>query len=275
MVLPGGLNQAGELHRDFRFRPVNGELELIVRDSGEGAESLADQVTRVLSLALESIGGVTPTVDLVRELSVGDRQYLMTRLALHIDTKPVWLVAHCTACGEPFDISLDFADLPIKPAGECYPQTTVNTSLGRLRVRSPNGADQEHMALAQDDDQAMQVMLKRIVTSDGAQVDTKALNEADLKAIEETVEALSPECASRLFTQCPQCDAPNGIPVNLYALLEQSVDGLFEEIHLLASHYHWSEQAILALPRRRRQTYLRLIDKRRGMLGPEDITLFN
>lgn len=65
MVLPGGISVAGELRRDFRFRPVNGELELMLSDSGEGVESLAAQVTRVLHLALERIGGMAPTADLV------------------------------------------------------------------------------------------------------------------------------------------------------------------------------------------------------------------
>ena len=274
MVLPGGMSVAGELRRDFRFRPVNGELELLLGESGEGAESLAAQVTIVLSLALEHVGGVEPTPDHVRDLSVGDRQYLMTRLALQIDNRPVWLAAHCGACGEPFDVSFDYANLPVKPAGEGYPRTTVDTSLGKLKIRAPTGADQEHVAAVPDEDLAMQVLLQRILTSDGARIQPEALSEADIKTIEERVEALSPECATHLLTECPQCHGSNQVPVNLYALLEKTVDVLFDEIHMLASHYHWSEQAILALPRRRRQTYLRLIDKGRGMLRPEDILPF-
>jgi len=34
---------------------------------------------------------------------------------------------------------------------------------------------------------------------------------------------------------------------------------LYEEIHVMALHYHWSEAQILALPRNRRQRYLALI----------------
>ena len=272
-MLPGGISVAGELRRDYRFRPVNGELELALGESGDGAGSLAAQVTTVLSLALEQLGGITPTPDAVRDLSVGDRQYLMTRLALHFDHRPVWLVAHCGACGEPFDIAFNYADLPVKPAGRGYPRATVDTSLGSVRVRVPTGADQEGMAATPDDDQAMQVMLRRIVDSDA--VDMAALSEADIHAIESRVEALSPECADRLLTQCPQCRASNSVAVNPYGFLEQPVGELFAEIHTIASHYHWSEQAILTLPRRRRQTYLRLIDKGRGMQGPEDIVPLN
>jgi hypothetical protein len=272
MALPGGIDIAGELRRDFRFHPVNGELELMLAESTEGADSLAAQVTSVLSLALECIGGAAPTPDRLNGLCVGDRQYLISRLALHVDDRPVWLVAECGACGEPFDVSFNYADLPVKPAGKGYPEAEVDTSLGRLRVRTPTGADQERIAATTDDDQAMRLMLRRIVAGD---IDTYALSETDLDAIEKMVEAISPECAAHLATVCPQCQSYNEVPVNLYGLLERPAGELFAEIHKLASYYHWSERAILALPRRRRQTYLQLIDKGRGLLGPEDILSFD
>jgi len=38
-----------------------------------------------------------------------------------------------------------------------------------------------------------------------------------------------------------------------------SVDGLYEELHHLAYHYHWSEREILAMRRSRRRRYLALL----------------
>ena len=38
-----------------------------------------------------------------------------------------------------------------------------------------------------------------------------------------------------------------------------SQDRLYEEVHYLALHYHWAEQAILRLPRGKRQRYLGLL----------------
>ena len=40
---------------------------------------------------------------------------------------------------------------------------------------------------------------------------------------------------------------------------------LYGEVHTLAIWYHWSESAILTLPRERRRMYLRFIDQSRGM----------
>ena len=52
-----------------------------------------------------------------------------------------------------------------------------------------------------------------------------------------------------------------------YGALARTPAGLLAEVHRLAWHYHWSEAEILALPRHRRQQYLRLIDAARGMTG--------
>jgi hypothetical protein len=37
------------------------------------------------------------------------------------------------------------------------------------------------------------------------------------------------------------------------------VDRLYEEIHVLALHYHWAEAAILAMPAGKRRRYLGLL----------------
>ena len=47
------------------------------------------------------------------------------------------------------------------------------------------------------------------------------------------------------------------------------LERLYEEIHVLATHYHWSEPAILALPRSRRQRYLALIARQHAARGAE------
>jgi hypothetical protein len=39
-----------------------------------------------------------------------------------------------------------------------------------------------------------------------------------------------------------------------------NLDSLYEELHLIAIHYHWSERAILRLPTSKRRRYLRLLE---------------
>ena len=276
MSLPGGLNVDGELHRDFSFRPMTGELELMLGESTHFAESHAAYVTTVLCQALKTVGGVPASATVVRGLSVADRQFLMAQLAAHVDDAPVWLTAHCGVCQEPFDVSYRHSALPVKTAGEDYPRTTMDTSLGPVDVHVPTGADQERIALAGNDGEAMGVLLRCIVQ--GASIDSNTdsefdptnLSAEDIVAIEQRVEDMAPEITTELLAECPSCNAKNKVPVNLYACLERPMDELFAEIHIIASHYYWSVRDILQLPRRHRQAYLRLIDLGRGMHRPAD-----
>jgi hypothetical protein len=47
--------------------------------------------------------------------------------------------------------------------------------------------------------------------------------------------------------------------------LRRAAEGLHEDVHVLASAYHWQEDVILALPRRRRQDYAMRV--RRSLAG--------
>lgn len=273
MSLPGGIRIHGELHREFRFRPITGELELMLSESAQHADSHATRITTVLCQALETLGGAPASAETVRALSVGDRQFLMTRLAAHIHDEPVWLTAPCSHCQEPFDISYRHVDLPVKTAGEDYPRARVDTSLGPLDVHVPTGGDQERIAAAGDDAAAMRVLLSCIVENarGDAAFDPADLSPDDIEAIETRVEAMAPEIAAALWSKCPHCDADNTVPINFYTCLARPVDELYADVHTIASHYHWSEQAILNMPRQRRQIYLRHIDASRGMHGPVDL----
>jgi hypothetical protein len=48
-------------------------------------------------------------------------------------------------------------------------------------------------------------------------------------------------------------------------VMRRSASELYDEVHALAWHYHWSEAEILALPRVRRQSYMSRVDRARGM----------
>lgn len=271
MELPGGFLVEGALQRSFRFKPVTGALELILSESAWSARSHAARVTAVLCAALDSLGDAGEvSEELVRGLSVGDRRFLMRKLAAHIDDRPVWITAHCDACGEAIQAPVRHSELPVKLAGEEYPETIVETGIGPVRVRVPTGADQEAIADAVDDDAALRMLLGRIASRVDAEggsrgVDASRLSREDAAAIEARVEAMAPEPAMHLLAACPYCERELRVPISPHACLERPVGELFSEIHQLAFWYHWSERDILGLPRSRRQVYLHLIDRSRGM----------
>lgn len=251
----------------FHFKPVTGLLELALSESALRVSSNPERVTSALCEALNDLGGMPPSASLVRELSVGDRQFLMRRLAVHIDDQLVWLAAKCGTCEEPFDLSFQHSELPVKPAGREYPETVVETTQGTLSVRVPTGADQEAVAAFQDDARSVQALLERLVSRQGSgePLNIEVLTEGDITAIENAAEEMAPEIAQSLVAQCPHCSTENQVPLSPYACMEKPVGNLYGEVHTLAANYHWSEQEILTLPRSRRHNYLSLIDRSRGM----------
>ncbi len=268
MELPGGFVMDGVLQRSFGFRPVTGALELRVAESALEAGTHPARVTAVLLAALEYLGDTgAVSASMVWDLSVGDRQFLMRKLAAHLDDRTVWLSVSCTHCDGKFDVPVRQGELPVKPAGENYPESLVKTSLGVLRIRVPTGADQEAVASIADDQSALKTLVERIARTEdgGRRIDGSLLSHEEIAEIEARVEDMAPEITSHLLTRCPLCEHQNRVPISPYTFMERPLDELFEEIHQLAFWYHWSEQAILDLPRSRRRLYLGLIDRSRGL----------
>jgi hypothetical protein len=264
MELLGGLLVDGTLRKGCAFRPVTGALEMAMAEARQGGRSLPVRVTQVLCAALERLGGETPTWERVHGLSVGDRHYLVRQLAVHLDRDDLWLTAKCAMCGEPFDFFMQQSVLPVKPAGQGYPFAVASTALGRVRARVPTGADQAAVAgLPAHEDAERALVLRLLIEPED--VDVTAVSDEDIAAIEAAVEAVAPEVATRARLACPDCGAINEPGIDPYLCLTRGADGLFAEIHVLASHYHWGEAEILAMPRTRRRTYLRLVDAARGM----------
>lgn len=266
-MMPGGLWRQGERRRDYSFRPLTGDVELALADAGLGRGSVPRRVTAVLSAALADLGGAPAHPDAVRELAVADRQFLMRRLAVELGMEESWFSTSCGECGAGFDLPVRHGDLPVKPAGEGYPFATVETSLGPVRFRVPTGADQE--AIAGLDPLDPELARRALASRCAADPLAGELSEDDLARIEEALEAMAPEVATRAGVACPECGQPNEVHLDPYVCLGagQNLGGLYLEIHTLASVYHWSEREILGLPRERRRLYLSFVDRARGMVS--------
>jgi hypothetical protein len=85
--------------------------------------------------------------------------------------------------------------------------------------------------------------------------------------VERAMALMAPEVSRPIVGRCPACDARVRAGLHLPSLvmteLRRAAVGLQEDVHVLASVYHWEEAAILALPRKRRQDYA---DRARGLL---------
>ncbi|MGD9251732.1 MAG: hypothetical protein PVG19_10935 [Desulfobacterales bacterium] len=272
MHLPGGLWHNGRRYRGFGFRPLTGAIELAVSEASQQAATLPEAITNVLLAALGHIGDLEPDVALVDALSVGDRQFLTTRLAGRLGGDEAWFTANCRACGERFDFALRFSELPVKPAGPSYPFCETVLGVGKFKWRVPNGGDQKALALQPPDEDAVRVLLQRCLvheaTGAGGATPAKViadLTDSEIAQVEAALETLSPEMADRVQAACAGCSQVNEIVIDPLSYMSGPSRGVSVDIHRIASVYHWSEAEILSLPRQRRRRYLDLIDRARGM----------
>ncbi len=296
MNLPGGLviEIDGEptLVRDFSFRPITGALEMQLQDLLQecSANNAAHPVwiSRFLVAILAHLATrkIEPddekSMAMVRELCVADRHYLLLqwRLMLAGGSDYEWLSAHCPACEARYDFPLEWAQLPVKPAGESFPQFPfflANASINNgeaIQVRVPRGSDQEFIAQldTQDETNLRAHLLQHLIIADNPRALVQALDDDEIARIEIALEQAAPELTQQLQLACPECGEQHQVQLDWYRGIHKPVDELLDQVHSLAANYHWSEREILALPKQRRTAYLRRLDRDRGVSSWVDAT---
>lgn len=90
-----------------------------------------------------------------------------------------------------------------------------------------------------------------------------------LKRVEGAMELLAPSLSHELQGKCPECGAEVALyfDVQQFVLLELRDQAVFlyDDVHLLARQYHWSQAEILALPRSRRVRYAEMVRQERSL----------
>ncbi len=84
-----------------------------------------------------------------------------------------------------------------------------------------------------------------------------------LRRVERVMQAMAPSLGDVVEGTCPECGASIAVyfdpqDFTLRELRDQA-SFVFQEIHLLASRYHWSEERIMRLPGARRAQYAEMI----------------
>jgi len=267
VILPGGLPKNGCIERRARFRPLTGRIEQALIEFRMALDR-PGYVTAVLGSALDSIGNQPVDAGLVADLCVADRQYLMLRLAAILDGEQMWLKVGCGHCDALFDVDIRRCDLPVKEAGQGFPLVTLRMKEWAIDVRVPTGADQELIG-EQSEEEAMQQLLQSCIRSVNGEPPGKEfinnLSEPDIEAIDEALDEASPAVCNQLLVTCPECGREQYAELDYYALAGMNGHFFYDEVHTLASHYHWSEASILDLPQARRRLYLGMINRSAGM----------
>lgn len=267
--LPGGLSLDGRIERTARFYPLTGRIEQTLIETGASLDR-PHYVTAVLSNVLESIGDLPADAANVARLCVADRQFLMLRLAALLDGEQMWLKLACGHCDACFDVEVKRGDLPIKQAGAGYPLARLQQDAWQIEARIPTGEDQEGIGDLGEDAAMLELLRHCVCRVNGEPPDenfVERLSTADIEAIDEALDAVSPAVCDRLQVICPECGREQLAGLDHYAPSGLNEYFFYDEIHTLASHYHWSEADILDLPQSKRRRYLDLINRSAGLGG--------
>jgi hypothetical protein len=236
LQLPGGvIGPDGRCHRMVRVRELTGADEEVLADTAEAGARL---VSRFLARVIVEIEGLQRPVDeeLVSDMLVGDRDYLLLRLRQIDLGDPVHQVMRCpsAACGKKVDVDFLVSEIEVRRAGEL--QASYRMQLGEgagaisVLVRLPTGRDQEAMAsLAPRNPAAANTRLfSRTVLKwgEGGALDEEAARALPLKqrsALAAFLERNSPGPDLYLDLQCPTCGADMGTTFDLNAFFLPSV----------------------------------------------------
>jgi hypothetical protein len=273
VILPGGLPKNGCIEHLARFHPLTGRIEETLIELGRGLDRTG-YVTAVLGSTLDCIGSQPADAEHVADLCVADRQYLMLRLAAMFDGEQMWLKVDCGHCDSPFDVDIRRCDLPVKEAGQGFPFVTLRLKEWAIDARVPTGADQERIGEQSEEEAIKQLLQSCICTVNGEPPGKEFINnlsEPDIEAIDEVLDEVSPAVCNQLLVICPECGREQYAELDHYALAGMNGQFLYDEVHTLASHYHWSETEILDLPQAKRRLYLEKINRSTGMTGQRAI----
>jgi hypothetical protein len=232
------------------LRPPGGAEELLLREAVRRDRPLALELVRRLSSVPEAA-----------ELTVHDFEALLLYLHALVFGGTIMADAACV-CGQRVDITFRTDEylahhVPRKLRGVSQASEpgwfTINDDTVKFRL--PTIGDQIAVAAVPKPVEALAA---------------RCIRPPRLSArLERIMEALSPPLSGAVEGICPQCHTRRELFLDVpsFVLHELGTQAalIYEDVHLLASQYHWAEEYILALPRERRQKYVEMIRIERGV----------
>jgi hypothetical protein len=273
--IPGGFWRDGACVREACLRSLSGEDEAFLLEAGESLSAPA-RVTVLLSRCILQLGAdknVTP--EIVRSLTVGDREALLLHLRRITYGERLPCLVNCanSGCGERLDVELKVSELLVVPYASPQKWNQISVSAGgrayQVRLRVPDGLDQELLAERSwmNLTDAENLLLQRCVENVAAEdFSLLAMDEWPAEVADEVgrkMSELDPQAEIFLSLKCPACGQAFSAELDAGAYLYQELRGhipyLYREVHQMARSYHWSEAEILSMTPRKRSVYLDLL----------------
>jgi hypothetical protein len=249
--------------REINLRPLSAQDQIELLDWDPATTPAARLVSGILAKCSHL------NEEEAARLTVGEREALLLRLRGLTFGERIACALQCpqAECGARMDLDLTVSELVLNshPEASRVYDAVVDDWLVKFRV--PDGTDQEAIASIAHGDgrQAIEVLLSRCVQS--VDRDGRRWNEIPaglVDQISEKMAELDPQAEIALDGICPACGKAFQTIFDtasfLFTEIKARARALLSEVHLLASVYHWSEEAILMMPERRRRCYLELVE---------------
>jgi hypothetical protein len=255
VLLPGGLMlQPNQTLSRASLRPLSGRDEEWLARHRDSPSAI--RVTWLLNQCLVALDGVPVSSELVQRMLVGDREFLMLQLRRITLGDNVQAVVNCPTCGNKMDVDFRLDEIPVHAQRQKQANFTLELSERTVRFRLPTGGDQEAVVHLEN---AVEALVDRCVEDDGG----TPLSSGECEALGVEMGQLAPQVDVELDLTCPECSHSFILPFDMTAFFLDEVavkaNELLQEVHALASYYHWSESDILSLERGRRRAYLALL----------------
>jgi hypothetical protein len=241
---------------EVELRPPAGSDELMLLEH-QGAEP---EVTIALAGRLAVRAGGEPLDACVLTVTDLETLLLLVHRAVFGDRVRTDVRCPASSCSARIDVDFSIADylayhparMPrgVAPASdEGWYQLKNRNVLFRL----PSGTDQAEALCATDPEAEL---IRRCLRPPNAPARVRAL-------AQNAMAAMAPVLSGAVLGRCPECGVTFDMYFDVQTFVLSELRGqaafLYEEMHLLAGRYHWSEQEILQIPSRRRAHYAAMI----------------
>ena len=269
VILPGGIWSDSKRYQEVEVYALTGYDQEVLKGAYK-VQSQAEWTTFLLTNCIKRIGPfnvITP--ELVKSLTLGDREALLLHIRRMTFGDKLNCVIDCTnedcECKIGLDLKLSDLLLPsYQKAQEQYQKTITHKGVKyKVDFRLPTGLDQEEIAgIAKEDpegasDRLIKACILKIDQNGGkcaTQIPSSVYDE-----VFNRIDQLDPQAEIGFKLKCPECNREFNtiLDAGIYFRneLQYNINELYNEIHFLAYHYHWSEHEIMAMSIGKRRLY--------------------
>lgn len=266
LSIPGGRRIDGARINHGTLRPLVGADEVALAGS-LGRVPPTILATSVLARCVVELGSAPFDHEAACDLTVGDREALLWQLRRATIGDDLEAVVSCESCAEKSAIGLTVGALLHRPYQNWSQTWTETFGDHRVLFRLPTGRDQENLVTQPTSSVDLAGATERLLEFCVLEVDGQPPEPYSLEAIGaelgEHLARLDPQAEALIQATCPGCDRPLTAELDAATFLFEEISAgaryLLNEVHLIASVYHWAEEDILAMPAERRRAYAELI----------------